>query len=99
MSKIHYDTVSNAINALRQQGYTLDFNIEDNYVVCDSERLHLDDFAIDDVYRYEGNTDPADEAAVYAISSPKGVKGILVTGYGASSDPLTAGMLEKLRVK
>jgi len=99
MSKLHYDTVSNAINALREQGFTLDFNIEGNHLVSGQERVHLDDFTIVDVYRYEGNTDPADEAAVYAIASSNGAKGILVTGYGATADPLTNEMVEKLRIK
>ncbi|GAA0553336.1 hypothetical protein [Chitinophaga japonensis] len=99
MSNVHYDTVSNAINALRQQGFTVDFNVEGSYLVNGNDRIHLDDFSIVDVYRYEGNTDPADEAAVYAIASVNGVKGLLVTGYGSSSDILSAKMLEKLKVK
>jgi len=97
--EVHYDTVSNAIEALRKQGFTTDFNIEGNYLVSEKNRLHLDDFSIVDVYRYEGNTDPADEAAVYAIASNDGKeKGVLVTGYGVSSDPLSTEMLQKLSV-
>jgi hypothetical protein len=37
------------------------------------------------VHRYEGESDPGDEAVVYAIESKKGIKGILVSGFGASS--------------
>ena len=94
--KTHYDTVSKAIEALQQQGYTTDFNIEENALVCSEGKFGADDFEIVDVYRYEGNTDPADEAAVYAIKSSSGVKGILVTGYGASADIASAEILEKL---
>jgi len=56
----------------------------------------VDDFEIVDVYRYEGDSDPADEAVVYAIESKTGVKGILVTGYGIYSDTISAKILEKL---
>ncbi|MDZ4756676.1 MAG: hypothetical protein SGJ10_00875 [Bacteroidota bacterium] len=56
----------------------------------------MDDFEIVDVYRYEGDSDPADEAVVYAIESKTGVKGILVTGYGIYSDTISAKILEKL---
>lgn len=93
----HYDTVSNAIEALRKQGFTIDFNLDGDYLLCDTDKIHVNDFDIVDVYRYEGNSDPSDEAAVYAIESTAGLKGILVTSYGAYSDSLSAAMLEKLR--
>jgi hypothetical protein len=94
--KTHYDTVSKAIEALQEQGYTADFNIEDNSLVCGEGKFDADNFEVVDVYRYEGNTDPADEAAVYAIQSSNGLKGILVTGYGASADMASVEILEKL---
>jgi hypothetical protein len=93
----HYDTVSKALDALRQQGYTVDFNLEENCISCDKGKFNADEFTIRDVYRYEGDSDPADEATVYAIESESGLKGVLVTGYGASSDSLSTPMLEKLK--
>jgi hypothetical protein len=95
----HYDTVSNAIAALRTQGFTIDFNLDGEYLLCDTDKIHVNDFSIVDVYRYEGNSDPSDEAAVYAIESTSGLKGILVMSYGPYSDSLSTGMLEKLRMK
>lgn len=95
----HYDTVANAVNALKKQGFTKDFNIDGNSLICDNSKVHLNDFKIVDVYRYEGNSDPSDEAAVYAIESSDGSKGVLVTGYGASADPLSAEMLEELSLR
>src|SRR5437868_9583218 len=78
----HYGTVSEAINNLKQQGFTIDFNLEKNCIASDAARLNADEFDIVDVYRYEGNSDPADEAVVYAIESKSGLKGVLVMGYG-----------------
>jgi len=95
--QLHYATVSQAIETLRKKGYTIDFNLEENCLVCDGGKLTAEDFEIVDVYRYEGNTDPADEASVYAIESKAGLKGILVAGYGPSSDSLSSAMLDKLR--
>lgn len=94
--KTHYDTVSKAIEELRKQGYTTDFNLEKNCIVCHPEKFHPDDFEIVDVYRYEGDSDPADEATVYAIESKTGLKGILVTGYGISTDDMSTQILNKL---
>ncbi|OMP79145.1 MULTISPECIES: hypothetical protein [unclassified Chitinophaga] len=97
--QLHYDTVINAIAALKKKGFTVDFNMEDNYIVSSEDKIHVDDFSIVDVYRYEGNSDPSDEAAVYAIECKNGLKGILVSGYGPSADTLTTEMLQKLRIK
>jgi hypothetical protein len=93
---VHYGTVTEAINALRAKGFNLDFNLQENCIVCNNNSYQVDEFDIVDMYRYEGNSDPADEAAVYAIQSTKGEKGILVTGYGVSTDEMSADLLRKL---
>ncbi len=93
----HYGTVTEALNAFKSQGYTTDFNLEQNCIVCGEEKFGVDEFSIMDVYRYEGDSDPADEATVYAIESNNGIKGVLVTGFGISSDEHSDEFLKKLR--
>lgn len=93
-----YDTVSGAVNGLRQRGYLLDFNLEANCLICQGNRFHANDFEITEVYRFEGDTDPSDEAAVYAIESNNGQKGILVSGYGISAEGMSAEIIKKLRI-
>jgi hypothetical protein len=95
----HYATVTEAIADLRKRGFTRDFNLEENCIVCHPDRFSHEEFEIVDVYFYEGNTDPADEATVYAIQSNSGVKGILVTGQGSTMDTMTAEILEKLKIR
>lgn len=82
----HYATVSQALSQLRDRGYTIDFNLKENLLMDKSKDSIRDEFQIVDVFRYEGDTDPADQATVYAIESKSGLKGVLVTGYGISSD-------------
>jgi Fe2+ or Zn2+ uptake regulation protein len=94
--KTHYATVSEALEQLRKQGFTIDFNLEENHIVFESTKLSADDFEIVDVYRYEGTSDPGDEATVYAIASKTGLKGVLVAGYGMSSDKFSTEILSKL---
>ena len=84
--EFHYETVSEAIDQLTKRGFTVDFNLEENNIIHHAEKFGTREFKIVDVFRYDGDTDPADEATVYAIETVSGVKGILVTGYGASSD-------------
>lgn len=96
-----YDTVSEAVNGLKKRGYTIDFNLEQECIVCHKTPLSLkpDEFEITEVYRFEGNTDPADEAVVYAIESKHNQKGVLVNGFGISADPVSDEMIEKLKVR
>src|SRR4051812_48328845 len=94
---LHYATVSEAIEKLRQKGYTEDFNLEENCIICNNMQFRPEDFEIEDVYRYEGNSDPGDEAVVYAIASKSGQKGILVTGYGVYTDDMSSELLQKLQ--
>ncbi len=94
-----YDTVSLAVNGLKARGYTTDFNLEENCLVCQDDRHNIEDFEIVEIYRFEGNTDPADEAVVYAVESKKGKKGVLVTGYGASAEGMSAEMARKLSIE
>lgn len=97
--KVHYATVTEAINKLRSKGFTTDFNLEENCIVCHVGKFNPDEFEIVDVYRYEGDSDPGDEAAVYGIESKSGEKGILVTGYGMSSDTFSTEILRKLSMR
>lgn len=92
-------TLSEVLNKLKDEGYTVDFNLKDNCLVCQGNSLEItpDDFMVDRHFRFEGMTDPGDEAVVYAISSVKhDVKGTLVNGYGIYSDPMSDRMIKAL---
>lgn len=91
-----YDTVTDAVNGLKQRGFSVDFNLDENCLICHQDKFNPGDFEIVEVYRFEGNTDPADEAVVYGIESKTGVKGVLVNGFGASADSMSADMAKKL---
>lgn len=97
-----YYTLSGTMTALRKKGYTEDFNLLENALECKAGGYTVspDDFQIDDVFRFEGPSNPSDEAVLYAISVPrKNVKGLLVNGYGIYTDPVTNALLEKLVIK
>lgn len=91
-----YDTVSQAVTELKKRGYTMDFNLSENCIVCHEDKFSPDDFEIMEVYRFEGSSDPADEAVVFAIESKSGLKGVLVNGFGIYSEPMSDEMIRKL---
>lgn len=97
--KFHYATISEAVEQLKKQGYTLDLNLKENQFKVGEQAYAADEFEIVDLYRYEGPSDPADEAIVYALASQSGIKGILVSGYGTTMDEDSIETLKQLHYK
>ncbi len=98
MASQDFDTLSEASQALNKQGYTKEFNLEENCLVCvdDDAEYTPEEFEVDAVYRFEGMTDPGDNMTLYAISSSAGSKGQLIVGMGAYADNISPKLLQKL---
>ena len=97
-----YETLSEAIEALKLQGYTADFNLKENCLECIAGRQELlpHEFDIDKSFRFDVDENPSDQAMLYAISSEMhNIKGLLVNGYGIYSDDISNDMLKKLNGK
>ena len=96
----HYGTVTEAINNFTKKGYTIDFNLNENFIKASGKNFFDPEaFEIVDLYHYEGNSDPGDEATVYAIESATGAKGIFVTGNSYNMNIETAKILSALHFK
>lgn len=94
-----YTTLSETMNELRKEGYTEDFNLQQNCLECRNGefKVFADEFKVDKYFRFEGASNPSDAAILYAISSDsKNLKGVLVNAYVIYSEPLTDEMMEKL---
>jgi hypothetical protein len=92
-------TLSETIADLRKEGYVEDFNLQQQCLECrqGEYKVFADEFVIDQAFRFDDNTDPGDQAILYAIHSDKyGLKGVLVNAYGIYSEPLTDAMANKL---
>ncbi len=97
-----YDTVTAALADLKKRDFTTDFNIAFDKIKCaDTDRCFSpSEFEIVEHYRFEGNTDPGEEAVIYAVSSKdESMKGVLVSAYGMYSDSMSDEMIQKLRVQ
>ena len=92
MSKVyHYASVSEALTLLKERGYEYDFNINKMEI-----EQNPTNFEIHHIYRYEGNTNPDDEAIVYGISSFDNKKGVFVAGYSANSNAELVKALQRI---
>jgi len=97
-----YGTLSQAINKLKlEEGYEFDFNLLDEKIELKSESAtyHINDFEVDKVLRFEGMSNPDDNAILYCIHTKDGKKGTLVDGYGISGGQVSKEMLAKLDMK
>jgi hypothetical protein len=96
-----YDTMSEAVKGLKDRGFKIDFNLNFDHISCTETPVSLmpSEFEITEAYRFEGNSDPADESVVYAISSKHGHQGVLVNGFGISADPVSDEMVQKLTLR
>ena len=94
-----YDTVTGALNGLKVRGYSTNFNIAFDKLICSENIMALnpDEFEIVEVYRFEGNSNPADEDVVYAVESKSGsIKGVITSAFGLYADAASTEMIKKL---
>ena len=98
----NYDTVPTALNNLKERGYTTDFNIAFDKLICNETKACLNphEFEITEVYRFEGESNPSDEAVIYAVESKdEKLKGTIVNAYGIYADPVSNEMVKKLSMQ
>lgn len=76
----HYTSVAKALDQLNEKGFTYDYNIHEDEIVKDPSK-----YEIVHIYRYEGDSNPDDEAVVYGIKCSSGKKGVFVSGFSANS--------------
>ncbi len=95
-----FDTLVEAINDLKERGFTHDFNLQEEVIECShsGKRLSPREFEITETYRFEGESDPGDEMILYAIESKDGSKGTLVNAFGAYADSISADLIAKLSI-
>lgn len=78
------ETLSQATARLVSAGYVEDYRSHDGRLVCgqcgashDPAQLH-----IDEIVRFEGDSNPDDEAIVYALDAGCGHRGLYISAYG-----------------
>ena len=83
-------TVTEALDALREAGYTLDFELVDGSLRAEGGNAPcpIEQAVVERVYRFEGPSDPGDEMIVFGVRDPNtGDRGSLAAAYGPAADP------------
>jgi hypothetical protein len=89
-----YGSASEALKQLRKDGFTYDFNLNPENII-----LHPENYIINEIYQYEGDSSAGDKSKVYGIVNKFGLKGVFVTGSSANSEDENADVISKLSIK
>lgn len=92
-------TLSECVNKLVTDGYSEDFKVDEKGKLVSSsknksytaEKVHIVNF-----FRFEGASDPDENAILYAIETDDGVKGTLTDAYGTYADPNVSKFIQKV---
>jgi len=92
------DTVTEAVRFLSEHGYIEDFEFNDAATGDPALPTGPAGVAIVDyTFRFEGPSDPADEAIVLGVPVPdSNRKGVIVSAFGSDADPAHARLLVQL---
>ena len=93
------DTVTEAVAFLASEGYVEDYRLCHGGIESpDHDAPHpADNAVVDHTFRFEGPSDPGDEAIVLGVRCPEwGSKGVIVAAYGPDADPDEAAVLVAL---
>ena len=93
------DTVTEAVQFLASQGYIDDYRLCDSGIAADDmpEPHPIPTAVVDFTFRFEGASDPGDQAIVLGVSCTEwGRKGVVVSAYGPDADPDEAALLVAL---
>lgn len=93
------ETVTEAVRTLEAEGYGGDLHVDAGSVQCRScGRAHAAvDVVVRHVFRFEGPTDPGDEAIVLGVECPRcGYRATVVSAFGPDADQGLLDLVELL---
>lgn len=81
-------SLATCLNRMVSDGYTENFTISEQGLssIEHNQVYGPDEIQVVNFYRFEGESDPADNAILYIIETNDGVRGTLVDAYGPYSD-------------
>src|SRR5436305_13101571 len=81
-------SLTTCLNRMMDEGYTEDFKITEQGLesVQKHNNYKPDQIQVVNFFRFEGESDPDDNAILYVIETNDGTKGILIDAYGVYND-------------
>jgi hypothetical protein len=97
MEKIQMDTMVSCLKHLEETGFTSRFKATaEGLLSLETGKVYQpEQIKVSHFYRFEGESNPSDNAIVYAIEAA-GERGSLTDGYGTESEPLVADLIRNI---
>jgi hypothetical protein len=95
------ETLSEAVSRLDDEGFDRAFraNREGLLEAEGAPPQRPEAMIVEEMVRFEGQSNPDDEAVLFALSSPDGdLKGTFVSSFGPDIGPATAAVIQRLRL-
>lgn len=94
------NTMVDCVNSLVRKGFTEDFKAKKNGLqsLATNKVYKPEEVRILNFYRFEGNSDPADNSILYALETEDGKRGTLVDAYGPYSDSNVTEFMNSVEV-
>ncbi len=82
------NTLTYLSNKAVKDGYTDNFSVTNRGLYSSSESRYYrpEQVSVKDFFRFEGHSDPADNAIMYLIETTDGQRGTLIDAYGPYAD-------------
>jgi len=93
------ETLDVAITRLERAGYVDALRASaDGFLAVRTGRIHPPEtLIVDEIVRFEGESDPADEAVLFALRSrDQSMRATFVATYGPSADPVGGSLIKRL---
>jgi hypothetical protein len=88
LDKTEMKTLADCMNALKSKGFGENFMVKENmlHALNSDKKYPAEEVKILNFYRFEGESDPGDNAILYAIETNDGLRGLLSDAYGSYAD-------------
>lgn len=92
-------TLSECLNNAIKDGYVENFKVGGNRLMTEDEKKHFtpSEVGIPNFYRFEGYSDPDDNAILYLIETTDGTLGTIIDSYGREANPDIANFIRDVQ--
>jgi len=97
--KVELTAMVTILNQLQKEGYQQDFRVSDDGRLCSMDgkaEYTPEQVRIVNFYRFEGETNPGDEAILYVLETTSGVKGTISDAYGPYADEKVEALMKQV---
>jgi len=96
-----FETLIEALDALKKRGFSDSFTVRQNRIRSQEtgKTIRPEDVTIVEHHRFEGETDPSDMSVVYAVQCADGKRGTIIDAYGTYANSLLSDFLTKAKIR